>query len=429
MTGLTAAYRLGQQGVPAVVYEERPVLGGLASVIQLNGKPLEMFYHHWFRSDRDIIDLTSELGLDHRLRWLPSTVALWHRDGAYDLNTPLDLARFRHLGLVDKIRFGLSTLYLQKTTKWHRFDAMTVEEWMLRWAGRRTWNVVWKPLLEAKFGRFAGDISLAWLWCKLHLRGASRASSVGRECLGYMEGTFAPLVMDLASRARELGAEIRTMAPVRRVTPESSGRLTVETTHGRETFDAVLNTLAFPAFADVADRLPEDYRRTIEELDYIGTVCVLLKNRHRFSDIYWQNISDGSIPFCGLIEHTNFIDGGDYGGAHLLYVANYVHRDEPLFQLTNRELLDVYYPHLRRINPDFDWSWVEKAMVFRAKYAQPIVRRGHKARVPPFRTPVANLWSANMAQVYPEDRGMNYAVRSANRVVPEMLGVTQWAGT
>ena len=429
MTGLTAAYRLGEKGVRSVVYERRPVLGGLASTVTVAGEPLEMFYHHWFRSDLDVIALTEELGLSDRLMWLPSRISLWHKDGAYPLNTPFDLLRFRHLGFLDKLRFGLSTLYLQKRTAWEAFDGLSCREWMTRWAGRRATEVVWMPLLRAKFGRHADDIALAWLWGKVHLRGASRAGGVGREYLGYMDGTFAPLVERLVERAVALGARIERMADVRGIRPRSDGRLEVVTSRGTETHSRVLSTLAFPALLPLVPDMDGDWRRRVAELDYIGTVCVLLINRRRFSDIYWQNISDPDIPFCGLIEHTNFIGGGHYGGRHLLYIANYVHRDDPFFQLSNRAILDAYEPHLRRINPEFSRDWIERAMVFRAEYAQPIVRRGYRHRVPGCRTPLPNLWSANMAQIYPEDRGMNYAVRSANRVVAEMLGVPQWAGT
>lgn len=285
------------------------------------------------------------------------------------------------------------------------------------------------PLLRAKFGRHADDISLAWLWGKLHLRGASRAGGVGREYLGYMQGSFEPLVQRLAERAVALGARIERMADVRGIRALADGRLEVSTSRGTETHGRVLSTLAFPALLPLVPDMDEGWRRRVAELDYIGTVCVLLINRRRFSDIYWQNISDAEIPFCGLIEHTNFIGLGPYGGRNLLYIANYVHRHDPFFALSNEGVLSAYEPHLRRINPEFSRDWIERAMVFRAEYAQPIVQRGYRRRVPGFRTPLANFWSANMAQIYPEDRGMNYAVRSANRVVAEMLGVPQWAGT
>ena len=36
--------------------------------------------------------------------------------------------------------------------------------------------------------------------------------------------------------------------------------------------------------------------------------------------------------------------------------------------------------------------------------------------IPPLDTPVPNLYSANMFQVYPQDRGQNYSVKLANRL-------------
>jgi hypothetical protein len=41
----------------------------------------------------------------------------------------------------------------------------------------------------------------------------------------------------------------------------------------------------------------------------------------------------------------------------------------------------------------------------------------YAARIPPFETPVPGLWIANMFQVYPHDRGQNYSIELAERVV------------
>jgi hypothetical protein len=49
--------------------------------------------------------------------------------------------------------------------------------------------------------------------------------------------------------------------------------------------------------------------------------------------------------------------------------------------------------------------------VWRARYSQPIVVRHYSSLIPPFETPLPGLYISSMAQVYPEDRGTNYAIR------------------
>jgi len=80
---------------------------------------------------------------------------------------------------------------------------------------------------------------------------------------------------------------------------------------------------------------------------------------------------------------------------------------------------------LRAVNPAFARGWVRRAWRFAEPAAQPIVTVGYAERLPPLRTPARGLLLANTTQVYPEDRGTNYAVRlggAAARAVLERIG-------
>jgi len=78
--------------------------------------------------------------------------------------------------------------------------------------------------------------------------------------------------------------------------------------------------------------------------------------------------------------------------------------------------LQRFLPALKRFNPDFDRSWVKKAWLWKAPYAQPVPPVNHSRSIPPLRTPVPGLYFASMSQVYPWDRGTNYAVEIGQRV-------------
>ena len=66
--------------------------------------------------------------------------------------------------------------------------------------------------------------------------------------------------------------------------------------------------------------------------------------------------------------------------------------------------------------PDLRDEAVLAAHVWRAQYAQPVVERGYRRLLPDTRTPVTNLFLATMAQIYPQDRGTNYAIRQGREV-------------
>ncbi|MGH7740244.1 MAG: NAD(P)/FAD-dependent oxidoreductase, partial [bacterium] len=162
--------------------------------------------------------------------------------------------------------------------------------------------------------------------------------------------------------------------------------------------------------------LPEDYVKRLTHLEFLGAQCLILVLNRKFSDMYWMNIGEPDIPILALIEHTNFAPRAWYQDKHLMYIANYLPRDHAYFQMTKEQLFAEHLPHLKKINPDFDPSWVEESFVFQDYYAQPVVPLHYSQVKPTYETPVENVFLANMALVYPEDRGTNFAVQVGDKV-------------
>jgi protoporphyrinogen oxidase len=142
------------------------------------------------------------------------------------------------------------------------------------------------------------------------------------------------------------------------------------------------------------------------------------------SSLYWINVNDPSFPFVGIIEHTNFEPTTTYGGEHIVYLSRYLPSTDPIYTMTDAEYLEYALPHLKTMFPDFDRAWLKNYHVWRADYAQPIVERGYSSIIPDIRTSLENVFLCTMAQIYPEDRGTNYAVRSG-RSIGRLLSATQ----
>ena len=151
LAGLTAAYELSKQGHEVAVFEREPELGGQAATFEVGGERLEVFYHHVFAGDVDIINMVDELGLDQRLLWLDSRVGFFSEGKVFDFVTPGDLMRFSSVSFVDRLRLGLISLYLRRYKNWRRMEGTTAREWLLRYGGRRNYEAVWGPLLRNKF--------------------------------------------------------------------------------------------------------------------------------------------------------------------------------------------------------------------------------------------------------------------------------------
>ena len=448
VTGLVAARRLAIEGHRVDVYERWPGLGGQVATLDIgDGALLERYYHHLFTTDLEIVSLYEELGMAEAVEWRPSSVAIFASGASHAFTTPLDLLRFSPLPLLSRLRMGLAVLRLQRRRGGvEPFEGMTAHEWIVAEMGRKPWDVVWGPLLRAKFGDRAEQISMAWLWSKLTLRRRLQGRDVRGEQLGYPRGGWQPLLERLRDEIAECAGRVLEDRPARALSRTQDGSISVaagapgsyrrghdplrfEPAGDAESYDAVLATLPSDIFEGLLDdalraEVGADYLGRLEASEYHAAVCLLLELDRAFGDFYWTNIADPELPFIGLIEQTNFIEPERYGGRRFLYVANYVARDDPLLELEMDELLAHYAPGLRRVNPDFEPGWVKRSWLFREPAAQPIVTVGYRERMPPLRTGAPGLMLANTTQIYPEDRGTNYSVRLGEQAARELLQTT-----
>lgn len=421
-TGLPAAYDLLKAGHQAVVYERAPFIGGHASTFDVGGERLERGYHHWFTSDTDILDLLEEIGLGHTIRWIDSTAGTLHDGQIYDFVTPFDLLKFKPLSLPDRVRLGLMTLYLQRQKDWRKYEGVTTVDWLRKYGGQRMYDTFWGPMLRGKFGEdYYNQVTMAWLWGKVNTRVKSRGKSMVREMLGYPMGSFGLVFDTLADRIRDMGGEVHISASVNRITVKDGSVRGLEVQFGNddpieEPFDVVLATTPSPVFTRLVPKLPQDYQARLDSVRYMSAVLIVMVLDRKLSDVYWLNVADRSIPFVGVIEHTNLIGPEHYGGKHIVYLSNYLTTDNPLYRMDQDELMREYLPHLRKINPDFSPDWIEQVYHHRVDGAQPVIGVNYSDHIPSHRTPFNGVYLANTTQIYPEDRGTNYSVRMGRQL-------------
>ena len=426
VAGLAAAYELTKRGHYAEVFEQAPFLGGQASTFPVYGGQLERGYHHLFVSDTAITELIHELGLGDRLAWLESKVGLYHDGKVWDFSTPLDLLRFTPISLLQRLRVGLWTVILQRTNDWNKFENVTAKDWLSKHMGAQAYRVLWEPLLRGKFGQHYDQVSMTWIWGKIRLRVASRGKGLQKERLGYPMGSFGEVIDVLAERVRQQGGEVHISSRVNQATVEDGVASGMEVQIGdgtpeRRHYDAVIATTPSYVFTRLVPPMPEKYTEMLTGVRYLSAVVLILVMDRPFTPKYWMNIADADMPFVALIEHTNMIDKELYGGKHILYISNYPDRESDLYRLSAEEMLELFVPHLKKINPDFDTSWVLEYHHHRVDGAQPIIGINYSQRIPDHRTPFDKLYLANTTQIFPEDRGTNYSIRMGRQVARMVL--------
>jgi protoporphyrinogen oxidase len=420
--GMAAAWDLRKAGHEVTIYESADYVGGLASGFKEPGWDwsVEKFYHHWFASDKHMLGLIDELGLSDKVRFPRPYTVMYHEGRFYPLDSIVKAILFPGLGWgLDKIRFGLVGLYLRLTTDWKTLEKHTVDAWMRKWIGEKVYKLMWEPLVIGKFGeRYYKQVNMAWMWARLHARTTR---------LGTFEGGFQAFADQFAEKLRGEGVKIELSTPVTHIQRNAeSGAFELTTADGVETADKVLVTLSPGVAAKMVPSLPKEYLEGLLRLKSMGAVVMVLALKHQLSEegYYWYNIpKSAGFPFLAVVEHTNFVAPENFGGDHIVYVGDYLEPEHEHFRLTQDELLEKFAPSLKKFNPKFEMDWVKKVWLFRTAYAQPVPLVNHSHNIPAIETPIEGLYFASMSQVYPWDRGTNFAVE-IGRKAAGLMGET-----
>lgn len=420
-TGLSAAWDLAKAGHKVTVLEADSFVGGLAGAFETDGERLDRFYHHWFTNDLDVMGLIEELGQQDKVETSPTNTGVYYANRILKLSTPLDLLKFTPLPFADRIRLGLLTLRARRVDDWMALEDITAADWLRKLGGENVYKVMWEPLLKGKFGPYAETVSAVWFWNKLKLRGGSRGKG-GEERLAYYKGSFAHLAETLAETVKAHGGIIHTGRTVEELRRDDTGRWHAKGSWGAVESDAVIATPALPVIADMIEGWADaDYLAELRRIEYLANVCLVLRLDRSLSSTYWLNVNDTSFPYVGIIEHTNFQNEAKYGGDHVVYLSRYLPHTEALYGMTHDEILDFSIPHIQRMFPEFSRDWIRNWHVWKARWSQPIVEKHYSKLIPSARSPAPGLHICSMAQIYPEDRGTNYAIREGRKMAQSLM--------
>jgi protoporphyrinogen oxidase len=427
ITGLTAASRLVESGAQVTIFEASDRPGGLAAGFDLAGHRVEQAYHFLYKTDEHILSLVEELGLQDLLKYHKSSVSTYYDGKLFPMESPIDLIRFTPLSFIDRIRAGVTVLWLQKVKNWRNLSGITALEWLRKYAGRNVTDVIWEPLLRGKFDRYFDKVTMSWLWGRVLQRVDSRDTRKGGEVLGYFEGGFNCIIDALVGKIRDAGGSIKLSTSISSIRyDDSRGEVVVTTaSEEEERFDRVLATVP----SNVLARMIEDYEgqdpeyfQKLRSIDYLDAVVQVFATRQKFTEYYWHNINTPDAPFVVFLSLTNLVGTEMYDGLNIYYIGAYVPREHRYMDADPTTLKQTWYEELEKIFPEFDRTQIVDDALFKLRNAQHIVDIGFEQnKLLPHETPCPSVLMSNFSQIFPMDRGTNYAVRDGNRMAELLL--------
>jgi protoporphyrinogen oxidase len=425
ITGLTAAYRLLQAGHRATIIEASPEVGGLAAAVQVQGVWVDKFYHCILPSDTALLDLVTEIGLGDDIYWQDTGMGFMHGGRLYPLTSPADLLRFSPLSVVDRLRLGLTGLYTRRLRDWQALERVTAREWLTRFCGERAFNTIWKPLLVFKFGSRWEEAPATYLWARVVRQGTTRQRGARGERLAYVRGGFRHIIGRLAEAVRRLGGTIQTSTKVERVVTEG-GRARGLIVDGRlQPFDKVVSSVPITQLLGLLERgaLGPEFQH--EAVTYQGAVNVLLVLKEPLTPYYWLPVVDSGVSFAGIVETTNLIRREDLGGISLVYLVNYMDRQDPLFSAPADAVIGQSLTEVQSVFPEFAPGSVLETHVHRAAFVEPVWTVNYSSRLPARALLDDTLFVLTTAQLYPAINSTSNCVAQVQAVLPQLLGTAR----
>lgn len=428
--GMTLAHRLAQAGKKVTLFEGAETLGGLASAWQLGNITWDRHYHVTLLSDLKLRSLLQELGLEQDMVWRKTKTGVYADGQLYSVSNAVEFLKFPALGLIDKFRLAFTIWYGSKISSWRKLEKISVEQWLRRWSGDRTFTRFWLPLLRSKLGDNYQKASAAFIWATIYRLYAARRNGLKEEMFGYLPGGYGRIFDRFAQVLREEGVEIQLGQKARQIystLSDSAGSLRgnrqcIEFADGRQaTFDQVVVTTAAPIAADLCTELTLDETDRLRGIEYQGIVCASLVLKQPLSSYYVTNITDEGLPFTGVIEMTTLVDSAEFGGRSLVYLPKYIPSNDAALKLSDAAIQKQFIAGLQHMYPHFHPSDVLDFKISRVKYVMALSTLNYSQSLPPMQTSVTGLHIVNSAHIVNATLNVNDTVALAERSMTQLL--------
>ena len=417
--GLALAQRLAARGLRVTVFERDRQLGGLSTYQDYGPFWWDRFYHVILPSDTHLIRFLHDLGLGDRIRWHPTRTGLYVDERFYSLSNTLELLQFPLVGVVGKLRLAISVLRCAWMRDWKPLEAISVEDWLMKMCGRRTYEKFWKPLLLAKLGEQYTRVSAVFIWTYIKRIFSARNAAAQREQLGYVSGGYRTVIERLENLIRSAGGEVKVGATVKAMHGGADGGIWIDWDEKRDHFDKVICTSP----VDILKRLASEGLVQVEpsagQVEYLGVVCLVLITRRPITPYYVLNIADSRVPFTGVIGMSTIVSTDETAGLYVTYFPKYVLSNDGLLQQCDDAIRRQFFDGLALMFPDVREEDIVSAHIHRAARVQPLQVLHYSRLVPTVTTGHDDFFVLNTSQFVNSTLNNNEVIRAVDNFLLE----------
>ncbi|MEP3477402.1 MAG: NAD(P)/FAD-dependent oxidoreductase [Hyphomicrobiales bacterium] len=410
--GLAAAYHALKEGHEVEVFEADTVPGGMAAHFDFGGLSIERFYHFVCKSDEPTFALLDELNIGNKMLWVDTKMGYYIDGKLYRWGDPIALLKFPLMSLSQKFRYGLAAYRQTKQKNFDHLENMNAKDWIVRDFGKKTYDLMWKRLLELKFFEYTDNISAAWIATRVKRIGNSRKSML-QETLGFIEGGSQTLIDALVKEIKAKGGQIHLGQKVTEITSQNGKINGIRVGDHNRSFDHIISTAPIPLISKIVPGLHKAEKEAYDAINNVGCVCVIVKLKQKITDNFWLNINDKRIDVPGIIEFSNLrpIDN------HIVYVPYYMPTTHHKFSKSDDYFETEVRQYLKFIKPSLTDDDFIEIKIGRLKYSQPVCEPGFANKLPPIQTTIEGLQIADTCYYYPEDRGISESVKLGKQMV------------
>ena len=445
--GLTLALRLSEAGNRVTVYESAPEIGGLAGAWRIGDVVWDKHYHVTLLSDSFTRKIVEEIGLADEFEWVETKTGFYSGGRLFSMSNTLEFLQFPPLDLFSKFRLGATIFYASRVKDWKALEKISVEDWLTKLSGKRTFEKMWKPLLKAKLGEAYKETSAAFIWATIQRMYAARNSGLKKEMFGYVRGGYAKVLEKFGKYLREKNVEIRLNSRIENIEKLENGKIVLATEDTENTenlkkeksvygnlqklsatsvrsvssvaqnsHDSVILTCPSNVAAKILPQLSEIEKAKLTSIKYQGIVCASLLTKKSLSNFYVTNITD-ETPFTGIIEMSALVDKKEFGGNALVYLPKYVAPDDELFEKSDAEIEEIFLNALEKMYPHFKRADVVEFKISRVRQVFPLPTLDYSENVPNVETSLENVFIVNSAQITNGTLNVNETIQLAERFI------------